>query len=122
MGTRCSIRFYDAPQTKPTATVYRHWDGDPETMARDLSDFFSEVEKQCDGDNRFDDASYLAAKFIVWQAGKYVRDPGNPLHFLGVGVLGAEEPTDLSHAYGVRCDMRTARPRVAEEPLRSESK
>lgn len=116
MGTRSSIHF--SQSGKPVATVYRHWDSSPKTMVADLATFFDAVEKQCGGDTRFGDPSYLAAKFVVWQAGRYAREPSSPLAFLGVGILGAGEVTgDAEYVYDVACNDSDARPVVTHRRL-----
>lgn len=121
MSTRCSIHFtYDA---ETYANVYRHSDGYPAGILPDLNRFFADVEEQCKDAPRFNDPSYLAAKFVVWQAGKYARrlnprtfkeEPAPPLAFLGVGVQ-TEDPGDIAYRYRVDCHVRVngARPTVS---------
>lgn len=43
MSTRALIEFYDVEQEKPTAVVYRHHDGNPEELGRDLLGFVEEI-------------------------------------------------------------------------------
>jgi hypothetical protein len=120
MGTRCTINFTEDQKDKrvTVATIYRHWDGDPKTMMEDLAKFFADVEEQCGRDTRFDDASYLAAKYVVWQAGKYTRDPERPLLFLGIGILDAGgTQSDLEWIYDVACD--GSRPEVTHREYRA---
>lgn len=112
MSTRSTINFgYGSPsntgENKPTAKIYRHSDGYPEGVLPDLKRFFTEVEDQTRGGysgSRFNDPSYLAAKFVVWQAGEYARDPEKPLEFLSVGVLD-EDPGDIAFTYWIDCSV-----------------
>jgi hypothetical protein len=75
----------------------------------DLDRFFADVEKQCGGDTRFGDPTYLAAKFVVWQAAENARyyphvayEEGGPLAFLGVGVT-TNDAGDGEYIYTVEC-------------------
>jgi len=109
MSTRCSIHFTYQGQVQ--ANVYRHSDGYPDGVLPDLDRFFAEVEKQTD-DTRFGDPTYLAAKFVVWQAGEMAElqakyrypEPGEvrPLDFLSVGVQ-VTDPDDIAYVYDVEC-------------------
>ena len=119
MGTRATVHFrgpwnvgagpFDSSQN-PKAIVYRHFDGNPSGLGEDLRKFFAEVITQTK-DTRFTDPSYLAAKFVVWQAGEYAeedykngqwvkRDPPRPLDFRSVGVV-LEDPDDIEFRYHV---------------------
>ena len=72
MSTRCCIEFADEGEDT-WATIYRHSDGYPDGEAgvpADLLKFLMEI-KQCVPDNRFSDAFFLSAKFVVWQANEY---------------------------------------------------
>ncbi len=100
MSTRCNIRFCYG--NKPQANIYRHCDGYPTTehgVLADLKEFFREVQMQTE-DTRFSDPSYLAAKFVVWQAGQNSK-PGS-LDFLSVGIV-AENAADGEYVYTVDC-------------------
>lgn len=100
MSTRATVHFQEGGET--LAIVYRHYDGQPDNsgLAYDLGRFFKEVQRHTD-DTRFNDASYLAAKFVVWQATEY---KGNgALDFLGIGVV-LEDPEDIAFRYLVACD------------------
>lgn len=102
MSTRCIINFCSGGEI--IAKVYRHCDGYPcpiNGVDSSLEDFFNAVQEEC-FDTRFDDPSYLAAKFVVWQAGKYANKPGS-LNFLSVGVL-MEDPSDIQYRWFVDCD------------------
>jgi hypothetical protein len=100
MSTRCSVHFTDEGSDRVQANVYRHYDGDPETAQADLAQFFRDVQAQTP-DTRFSDASYLAAKYVVWQAGQYARVPGE-LEFTGVGVQ-VNDPLDIDYVHTVEC-------------------
>lgn len=100
MSTRCNIHFTEHDAGTVVANVYRHSDGYPEGVLPDLQQFFTDVEDQT-SDTRFDDPSYLAAKFVVWQAGQYARG-GKPLDFLSVGVSTADAG-DGEYVYTVAC-------------------
>jgi len=101
MSTRCNIHFTYMGEVE--ANVYRHCDGYPEGesgVPADLARFFADVESQTK-DTRFGDPAYLAAKFIVWQAGEYAADKA-PLDFIGLGVM-TEDAGDGAYTYTVEC-------------------
>lgn len=112
MSTRCSIHFEQYGQT--AAIVYRHGDGYPEAVLPDLDKFFAAVEEQTPKDTRFDDASHLAAKFVVWQAGQTEWLPPAPLRFTGVGILMGD-PGDIEYRYHVVCSTGGEGPQVTHE-------
>lgn len=115
MSTRCVINFcYE--RGKDVAKIYRHWDGYPDSVLPDLDQFFCDVEAQTD-DTRFSDPSYLAAKYVVWQAGKNARDPKKPLDFLSVGVLN-EVPGDAEFEYWVIASTDRTFPAIEHAPSR----
>lgn len=109
MSTRANIHFnYRNGET--AANIYRHGDGYPDGVLPDLDKFFTAVEEQTE-DTRFSDASYLAAKFVVWQAGENAKmraydfrtgQPGEvkPLDFLSVGIM-SEDADDGEYVYEV---------------------
>jgi len=97
MSTRATVHFQGYGVTQ--AIVYRHSDGYPEGLGEDLNIFFTEVEKL--KDKRFNDPTYLAAKFVVWQAGQYTK-PDSPLDFLSIGVM-TEDPGDIEYRYLLAC-------------------
>lgn len=119
MSTRCVINFTNGADV--VAKVYRHHDGYPDGdygVLQDLQQFFSDTEKETMGDTRFDDPSYLAAKFVVWQA----RQNGSGLKFTGVGVL-LENPTDIVYEYFVNSGFSAlggplVRPKVTQAKVR----
>lgn len=111
MSTRCVINFtFDG---NVEAKVYRHSDGYPDGpngVPADLAKFFVEVEKHTP-DHRFDDPSYLAARFVVWQADRLAKTydsskrgytKNKRLNFLGVGIV-MENPGDIEYEYTVAC-------------------
>jgi hypothetical protein len=63
-------------------------------------------------DSRFDDPSYLATKFVVWQVNDYsdFKKAGNILDFLGVGIC-LEDPGDIDYCYTLDCS-KGGRPKV----------
>jgi hypothetical protein len=112
MSTRANIHF-NYPSGQIAANIYRHGDGYPDDdygVLADLDRFFTEVEAQTD-DTRFNDPSYLAAKFVVWQAGKNAKargfasaamkpGDGKLLNFLSVGIV-MEDAGDSEFVYEV---------------------
>lgn len=115
MSTRSTTHLgYGDPTAgtfRPTAIVYRHPDGYPDGHGKDLLKFFDDVEKNCP-DTRFGDASYLAAKLVVWLADMFAVDydnktntwnPTHPLNFISVGVV-LEDPGDIEYRYLISCD------------------
>jgi hypothetical protein len=120
MSTRCTIHFEYAPG-QTDAIVYRHGDGYPDAVLPDLEKFFAAVEEQTK-DTRFGDPSYLAAKFIVWQASRLLRGydsatgeprPSQPLDFIGVAPV-LHDPGDIEFRYHVLCT-GSERPKVQHE-------
>jgi hypothetical protein len=84
------------------ARIYRHSDGYPEGLGADLFIFLRAVKSQTK-DTRFTDPSYLAAKFVVWQAGEYADNKAKPLEFLSLGI-SMEYHGDLEYVYRVDCN------------------
>jgi hypothetical protein len=112
MSTHCTINFCDE-SGQACAKVYRHSDGYPDGnggVLADLALFFEDVKSQTSGDARFNDPSYLAAKYVVWQSSKYRRSSA-ALDFLGVGVL-MQDPGDIAYAYNLICGSRSLPPAV----------
>lgn len=122
MSTRATIHFCDPESKKPTAIIYRHWDGYPDGLGKDLKQFIEEVRANVP-DNRFHDPAYLAAKWVVWDAGQMAavatkwKNPNggarHPLNFLSVGVVDAD-PGDIEYRYKVVCD---GKPTVTHEKV-----
>lgn len=113
MSTRCTINFKYEGHKDIVAKIYRHSDGYPEGehgVPADLERFFQAVKDQTN-DWRFEDPSYLAAKYVVWEADQHARIYDDnvrgwvsapPLNFLGVGVL-LTDPSDIKYRYFVNC-------------------
>lgn len=103
MSTRSTTHFLDAEGATPTAIIYRHTDGYPDGAGADIATFLDRVGKL--RDTRFDDPSYLAAKYVVFLAElfhEYEKENGStePMEFLGVGVIDAD-PSDIEYRYDV---------------------
>ena len=103
MSTRATIHFENA-DGQAQAIIYRHSDGYPEGVGKDLERFFAactELEGTYSGP-RFGDPTYLAAKWIVWDS-QINRDRWRAsLDFLGIGVV-LTDPGDIEYRYHVRC-------------------
>jgi hypothetical protein len=99
MSTRCQIAFTQnsSDRRQNEALVYRHYDGGLTGAGIDLFQFFGEVRAAArNGDTRFDDAEYLAARFVTWQTLRYATSGQcNPLAATGVGVT-QDYHTDLN--------------------------
>jgi len=103
MSTRACVHFMQGG--KAEAKIYRHSDGYPEGLGQDLVGFLQELKDNVT-DNRFTDAGYLAAKWVVRDAienRQYANGEPHNLNFLGVGIV-AEDPTDIQYRYEVLCD------------------
>jgi hypothetical protein len=131
MSTRCTINFcYDTKkklkkgEPRPIeAKIYRHYDGypdGPDGVRAALKKFFAEVKADTE-DTRFNDPTYLAAKFVVWQAALNAQkyndatqeyEPGKRFDFTGVGVCMVD-PGDIDYTYHVLCsENRNVQPKV----------
>ena len=97
MSTRATVHFQY--QKKDVAIVYRHPDGYPDGLGKDLQAFFDVCETL--RDPRFGDPSYLAAKWVVHDSARYADD-NSPLEFLSVGVV-LKDPGDIEYRYLVEC-------------------
>jgi len=135
MSTRAVVNFYneynaDGPKRdargrfapgkgtakvrKLVAKIYRHGDGYPDGLGKDLQAFLDLVKATLK-DTRFNDASYLAAKWVVHDAGRMAKYQNydfntrtygpvtNPLQFLSVGIM-MEDPGDIEYSYDVICN------------------
>jgi hypothetical protein len=107
MSTRCCIEFAEGEQV--SATIYRHSDGYPDGPAgvpADLLRFLIELKENV-ADSRVNDACYLSAKFVVWQAQQHTSSPyrsGHYLDFLSLGISASHETHgDLEFVYRVSC-------------------
>lgn len=116
MSTRSTTHFTDYSDplgTKPVAIVYRHADGYPEGAGADILKFLEEVKRDVP-DTRFDDPSYLAAKYVVFLAREFSVDynfgtspvttvpKASRLDFLSVGIM-SKDPGDIEYRYTVVC-------------------
>jgi hypothetical protein len=119
MSTRSTTHFFSGNDPKPTAIIYRHGDGYPEGAGSDLLAFI-EDQKANAKDNRLDDPSYLAARYVAFLGrlfsfeyvgdGKY-EPKAHPLSFISVGVC-MEDPGDIEYRYEVRCGAHGTVPEV----------
>lgn len=103
MSTRAIVHFMQFGEAE--ARIYRHSDGYPEGLGQDLVAFLQELKDNV-RDNRFNDAGYLAAKWVVRDATmnrQYANGEPHDLNFLGVGVVSAD-PGDIEYRYEVMCD------------------
>jgi len=116
MSTRANIHFCHNGEV--SANIYQHPDGYPDgehgVPAR-LEAFFNELEAQT-SDTRYGDPEYLAAKFLVWKAREYARDPEKPLDFLSISPC-VHDHGDIEWVYTVECSDReqNGRPKVSWE-------
>jgi hypothetical protein len=126
MSTRATIHFTYPGRKTPVAIVYRHSDGYPDGLGKHLETFVAEIRGNVP-DNRFDDPSYLAAKWVVWDVMRgraqmlemyrsMTKDSPSlygpraaeweskhACDFLGVGIL-SRDPDDIEYRYTVVCD------------------
>ena len=102
MATRSNIHFTN--EHGIASNIYVHYDGYPENRLAELAQFFQDV-KEATRDTRFNDPTYLAAKFVVWYAGKMAADK-HPLDFLGIGVA-QKDNLDIDYVYTVNCSRIT---------------
>jgi hypothetical protein len=129
MSTNAVIHFCAESKTEIRASIYRHWDGYPDTESGVLADFarFCDAVEHDTSDHRYGDPSYLAAKFVVWMAlkesnstrfvrGKAKGHPERPLDFLGVGIIPSTWTQE--YAYYVLCTAshNAVRPEILCEP------
>jgi len=116
MSTRATVHFDD------DAIIYRHNDGYPDGLGADLVTFIKEVRQL--RDTRLSDASYLAAKWVVFDVLEHQKfytsyndelktrgekpwypDPLPRLDFISIGIM-SEDPDDIEYRYHVKCDGR----------------
>ena len=110
MSTRATVHFRYGGKTE--AIVYRHSDGYPEGLGKALEEFLTECEML--KDSRFDDPSYLAAKWVVADSARNPRGD-HRLAFLGVGIV-LEDPGDIEYRYLLECSTGR-RPKVVVEAV-----
>lgn len=119
MSTRATIHFEDA-HGRTEAIVYRHGDGYPEGLGKDLETFVKEIRENV-SDTRFNSPMHLSGRWIVFDAaknreqmdniyrsmaehdGKPLPQPCHMLDFLSIGAV-VEDPGDIDYRYHVRCD------------------
>lgn len=100
------------------AKLYRHCDGYPGGVDRDLEAFFEYIEQALQGHSRrYSDPEYLAARFIVWDAAEHARKyhPNRPLDYTGLGVA-MQDHGDIEYLWFVECDS-DERPKVRHEEV-----
>jgi hypothetical protein len=101
------VEFYsqDSP-AEPLASILATFGGDnPSSAATTLCDFFDRISTL--REPRFDDASVLAARFIVWESSK--SGGGGQLEFTHVSLLRGGGPSPYQT---VRVYEREGRPYV----------
>ena len=99
MGSRAEVRFMWGETVE--AAIYIHWDGYPEGVFALFDRFYKAVEAETT-DHRYNDPSYLAAKFVVFVAREGASDgPQGNLNFLGVGIVQPGK-SDFTWAYEVQ--------------------
>jgi len=86
--------------------VYRHGDGYVEGLGQSLLEFLIDCKSL--PDSRLTDASYLAAKWVVYDSQEYGKrgdgqGDGYTLNFLSVGIV-SREPGDIEFRYTIDCD------------------
>lgn len=97
MGDRGVIRF--AQGNEDIAAVYTHWRGSDADEF--LGAFFAAEEANPQRDSRWDDPSYLAARFVAWA----VTERGT-----GIGIVQATDTE--SSLWRVHCDTHATRPEI----------
>jgi hypothetical protein len=110
MSTRSVITFVRRKDDKRGSAIYKHYDGYPSNMLPLFDGFFDLVEKQSKTDTRFDDPSYLAARFVAYAS----QEPGAGLrvNFTGFGIVNAGDECGQSYDYVIVCAEREKRPEV----------
>lgn len=105
MSTRSTTHFRETLDGPTTAIVYRHHDGYPTGAGADLLKFIEQVKEQTSREGasyygtRFNDPSYLAAKYLVFLVTEgYQFDKEYPLDFGGVGIMN-DDPGDIEYRY-----------------------
>jgi hypothetical protein len=110
MGTPALVKFGDSVDDVDGA-VYVHWDGD--MVKETFGDFLNELEANV-SDTRFDDAPYLGAKYLVWQAKRHaitfdwnaensIKEK-HYLDFLSVGLCDPNRDYGQQYTYLITCD------------------
>jgi hypothetical protein len=104
LTTRATIHFLDNT-VDGEVIIYRHTDGYPESTGRDLRQFL-EICKTLPNP-RFNDPSYLAARYVVHLATRYRRFAEHELDFDSVGIV-FEIPVGTNFVYMVDCTNASA--------------
>lgn len=100
MGDRTVVRFVSGSPGEPAeACVYLHWGGAPNQMAVLFGEFFERVETEARADTRYNDPSYLAAKFVVFCVlyGFEEEHERLTMDFSGVGIIPDRPIQEASH-------------------------
>jgi hypothetical protein len=108
MSTHCNIHFNHGQKTY--ANIYLRTDGYPDAVLPNFQIFFREVATQCDKTlypSFFDDAPYLAAKFVIWQSDYNVKviskfQAIGKLAIYGIAVVNEDSPMS-EYIYTVDC-------------------
>lgn len=98
MSTRSTVHFKHGQHTE--AIVYRHSDGYPSGAGVDFYRFFAAVDATT-VDGRFNDATMLAARYVVWLSKRFARS--SDLDFLDARIVIAD-PGDIQYCYEIDCD------------------
>lgn len=111
MSTKGTVAF-TTHDGEVRAAVYVHNAGS--FTAETFTEFFATVARECGPEPhrmRFHDPSYLAAKFVVWNAGTA------SMRFQGVGVITDPERMHANRRFTVRChaEESAVHPEVTEE-------
>lgn len=101
MSTRCQIGLYEKPGQplkKPSALIYRHWDGYPQGVLPEILPYCVRFEKY----RGVADTEYLAARLLWHLIGIYspAGDPDALYDVLGYGISDAFHG-DLEYYYAV---------------------
>lgn len=105
MSTRAVVKFSHGRTN--VAMVYRHGDGYVEGLGQSILEFLYSCKNL--SDSRLCDASYLAAKWVVYDSQEYGQRDGTykqgdyTLNFLSVGIV-SREPGDIEFRYTIDCN------------------
>ena len=102
MGDRTVVRFVSgSPGEAAEACVYLHWGGSPNQMAVLFNEFFVRVETEARAQPRYNDPSYLSAKFLVFCVLYEFEEEHQKvtLDFGGVGIVPDRPIENASHGY-----------------------
>jgi hypothetical protein len=115
MSIRAAIHFIEGPDKSPEAIIFRHGEGDPRRLGKDLISFLGFVEGNVP-DTRFDDASLLAARWVVYDAILRGNPPKGrlkdfPIGFTHVRIL-ANATDDIHFIFTVHCYGNSVLPKI----------